>query len=587
MHSIGIDLAWGERAHTGVAVLDGDGRLVLIESLVEDEAILAAVAPYTHGACVLAIDAPLVVTNAGGARPAERALNADFARFDAGAHPSNTAKPEFAEGTRAARLVSRLGLEVVGAPAGDRFAIEVYPHAASVALFRLGRTLKYKNKAGRSLAAMRGELLRLTQLLETLGEASPALDLHTPAWDALVRAVAKAERKVDLRRAEDPVDAVLCAYVARLAALHPERLVGYGESESGVIVTPRLPADHTPEPRPARQPGRDRVVDRAIRAYRDEHPRLQEASQAYIDLVRGILDEAGINYLSVTGRAKAVASFAEKAARSRDGSPLYPSPLTDITDQIGIRVITYLHRDVAAVAQLLAAELRVLDDRDFGRETASEGRFGYASRHLQVTLDQDTDLDPETRELLDGRQAQVQLRTVLQHAWAEYEHAIRYKGSIPLAHARDLDRRFTLAAGLLELADEEFTAIQERLQQDAEIVEAAAAEADTAAGALTGRDLAAYLAGHYRAAGWSREEHYVWIAGLLSELGITRVPDLAAVLAEVDEAALTARLGYRYPAAAVRRLDDALLSHFGQAYVALPGNAHRTPLLRARLGRLG
>ena len=47
---------------------------------------------------------------------------------------------------------------------------------------------------------------------------------------------------------------------------------------------------------------------------------------------------------------------------------------------------------------------------------------------------------------------------MLQHAWAEFEHAIRYKGTIPEEHAPDLDRRFTLAAGLLELADREFTA---------------------------------------------------------------------------------------------------------------------------------
>ena len=59
---------------------------------------------------------------------------------------------------------------------------------------------------------------------------------------------------------------------------------------------------------------------------------------------------------------------------------------------------------------------------------------------------------------------QVQVRTVLQHAWAEFEHAIRYKGTIPEEHGPDLDRRFTLAAGLLELADREFSMIHDRLQ---------------------------------------------------------------------------------------------------------------------------
>ena len=79
--------------------------------------------------------------------------------------------------------------------------------------------------------------------------------------------------------------------------------------------------------------------------------------------------------MSVSGRAKSVASFAAKAARQIDGSPVFTDPLREITDQIGVRVITYLQPDVAAVAGLLAEQATVLDDRDMGRETASEGRF--------------------------------------------------------------------------------------------------------------------------------------------------------------------------------------------------------------------
>ena len=165
-----------------------------------------------------------------------------------------------------------------------------------------------------------------------------------------------------------------------------------------------------------------------------------------------LLDDAGINYLSVTARTKSVASFAAKADRTVDGHRLYTDPLVEITDQVGLRVITYLRDDVDAVATLLAEEMRLLDDRDMGLETAREGRWGYASRHLLVGV--------------EGEQqpASIQVRTVLQHAWAEFEHDIRYKGSIPAEDAPDLDRRFTLAAGLLELADREFTAIRERLR---------------------------------------------------------------------------------------------------------------------------
>ena len=117
------------------------------------------------------------------------------------------------------------------------------------------------------------------------------------------------------------------------------------------------------------------------------HGELREATDGFVATLTTLLDDAGINYLSVTGRAKSVASFAAKADRSVDGVPVYSDPLEEITDQIGLRVITYIHSDVAAVADLLSDQLDVLDDRDMGQETAREGRFGYASRHLLVALD--------------------------------------------------------------------------------------------------------------------------------------------------------------------------------------------------------
>ena len=83
----------------------------------------------------------------------------------------------------------------------------------------------------------------------------------------------------------------------------------------------------------------------------------------------------------MTGRAKSPASCAGKARRLL-AADRAADPLGEITDQVGVRVITYVQRDIDAVAELLAGELTVLDDRDLGRETASEGRFGYASNSL-------------------------------------------------------------------------------------------------------------------------------------------------------------------------------------------------------------
>lgn len=322
-----------------------------------------------------------------------------------------------------------------------------------------------------------------------------------------------------------------------------------------------------------------RHVDRAVAAYTALRPRLVPATERFVEDVTGTIDDAGINYLNVTGRTKSVASFAGKARGVLDDSP-GSDPMVAVTDQVGVRVITYVQRDIDAVAGLLAEQFTVLDDRDLGVETAAAGRFGYASRHLLVSRSPLRDAVYEPLEC-----ASIQLRTVLQHAWAEFEHDIRYKGTVPPEQVPDLDRRFTLAAGLLELADREFQTIRDRLQagfgtSDLDTVD----ELDPRIGAP---ELATFLAGRYSSAGWSRTDHYQWISGLLLELGIASLDELSETLRDLDSAAVTAAMDYRYPPGAVRRLDDDLLSRFGETYLALHGNAHRREALEARRARLG
>ena len=318
---------------------------------------------------------------------------------------------------------------------------------------------------------------------------------------------------------------------------------------------------------------------RAVNRYADSHRSLQSVTDDFVALVTAMLDEAGINYLSVDGRTKSVSSFAGKVHRRAAAGRPYADPLTEITDQVGVRVITYVASDVAAVAELLADQLTVLDDRDLGLETADEGRFGYASRHLLVSRDTGDDVVYQPT-----RSASVQLRTVLQHAWAEFEHDIRYKGTVPEQLVADLDRRFTLAAGLIELADKEFSAIRDRVQVDLGTQPTDPDDEDDPR--IGAPELTAFLAGRYSTAGWSRTDRYTWISGVLLELGITSLDELSGILQGIDSSEVTARMGYRYPPGAVRRLDDDLLHHFGQRYVELTGNAHRRESLEARLTRL-
>jgi predicted RNase H-like nuclease len=245
VYFVGVDLAWGDINQSGVAVIDADGRLLHIGTAQDDSSIEDALAPYVSDECVVAIDAPLIVKNAVGRRRAEVELGADFQRFDAGAHSANSGNPVFAE-PRGARLVEQLDLDMDPNSIARRRAIEVYPHPATVSLFRLGRTLKYKKG---SVEDRRRELLRLMELIEGLADATPRLRVnHNVAWVELRNRVAAATRQVQLDRAE------LCAYIGLYWYQRPEDVTIYGDFGTGYIVTPTLPPGLKPTRRAATQP---------------------------------------------------------------------------------------------------------------------------------------------------------------------------------------------------------------------------------------------------------------------------------------------------------------------------------------------
>jgi len=261
MYFVGLDLAWGEKNHTGVAVVASDGRLLHVGIAQDDESIEAALAAYVGDECLVAIDAPLIVNNPTGYRPCESALNRDFQRFDAGARPAFTENPLF-NPPRGAVLAGALGLDIDPASNAARRAIEVYPHPATVVLFGLKKTLKYKRGA---FEDRHGELLKLMTLIEGLDGATPRLRVnHNVAWVELRRRVAAATRPVQLDSNEDPVDAVLCAYVALYRYHRPDDVTVYGDFETGYIVTPTLPPDQAAAPRrhPAQESDSDDVLAR-------------------------------------------------------------------------------------------------------------------------------------------------------------------------------------------------------------------------------------------------------------------------------------------------------------------------------------
>ncbi|MEV6287896.1 (p)ppGpp synthetase [Kribbella sp. NPDC051770] len=295
-------------------------------------------------------------------------------------------------------------------------------------------------------------------------------------------------------------------------------------------------------------------------------------------------EEEGINYLSATARAKDPDSFLSKASKPRPGEPArpkYDDPLNQITDLVAARIITFLVEAVDRVCEVIEAEFEIVEHTDMGAHTRAQGVFGYASKHYLVRLNAHRRELPEYA-VLRNLVMEIQVRTAVQHAWAEFEHDIRYKLDIPPDRKPEFDRRFLLAAALMELADNEFTEI-DRLYR-----ELAAAADDEAPRDLTAATLTTYLTRRYPDAPHAKTNHYAWMLGILADLGVSTEEELTELLQGIDSAAVQAAMTHRFPAGTVRRLDDDLLAAKGPAYVELfPEEERRQKILRGRLKALG
>lgn len=253
MRYVGIDLAWGERARTGLALLSSDGRLIRSASVRTDDEI-ATFLGEAAGArgLVVAIDAPLIVPNETGQRPCERAIGQDFGRYHAGAYPANRSRPAFNPEPRGARLARRFGWDLNPAtrPADDvSVAIEVYPHPAMVCLFTLDRVLPYKGKRRRTVASRQDAFAALFDHLESV--CGPLLRLDVSArWGTLQENTLTATRPFQLDLAEDEIDAILCAYLAWMWANRADALTMYGDASAGYIITPLPRVLNLPAGRP-------------------------------------------------------------------------------------------------------------------------------------------------------------------------------------------------------------------------------------------------------------------------------------------------------------------------------------------------
>jgi len=213
-----------------------------------------------------------------------------------------------------------------------------------------------------------------------------------------------------------------------------------------------------------------------LQEYKDNLPLFREVSEQVYNNLKKTLSDAGLILAAIEYRVKTEDSLAGKLELK--GSK-YAS-LKDITDIIGLRVITFYTDDVDKVASAVERMFTIDWANSIDKRKAHEiDSFGYLSLHYICSM-------PDFPYRFE-----IQMRTILQHAWANMNHDTGYKSGVevPRRYFRNMSR----LAGMLELIDDEFSKIRSELTDYRRKVQALVASGNLDEVALDGDAFRSYL----------------------------------------------------------------------------------------------
>jgi putative GTP pyrophosphokinase len=192
--------------------------------------------------------------------------------------------------------------------------------------------------------------------------------------------------------------------------------------------------------------------------YKSKLSTFQELQGKLEDLATTLLNGENIHYHQITSRVKRQDSLIKKIKFKGDKY----NNLSDITDILGLRIITYFEDEVDKVAKIMQDEFDIDWENSVDKRDSEINKFGYRSLHYIISFKN------ERTSLTDWKKFQnikveVQIRSILQHAWAEIEHDIGYKAQSSIPNQEK--RNFFRISALLETADKEFVRLRTNLNE--------------------------------------------------------------------------------------------------------------------------
>lgn len=344
-------------------------------------------------------------------------------------------------------------------------------------------------------------------------------------------------------------------------------------------------------------------VPRHVWEFAQDQQNLANAARDIRRYLEELAEAASIDIHTIEARPKSLASYQEKALAKRpDGSQKYVDPATQIHDSVAARVIVFTTRARNDLADLISLHTEVKERQNPGDHKHN----GYDSEHLVISaLKNPTERTRHialSRYLDRYRGLEIQIRSVAGHAWAEYEHDIRYKSpayqELSEDGKRQIDQWFVEAGGMRRVMDELFGKIEDRLvtvtETGDEVLNSDQLSEDTAADfedeldprPLTEETLTLLITERFPNQNLGDHLSVKQLLEHIHTLDVITVGQLGLALANVEEGQVARLMDYPGETTGVRRLDDELLATFTEQYVETATGDDRKQFLRLRLRRV-